>query len=45
VFIVGEEYKEKVVLEETYEKLNSTWLEKKKTLEKLNNEIRVSSTD
>ncbi|XP_022180530.1 coiled-coil domain-containing protein 39-like isoform X1 [Myzus persicae] len=36
----SEEYKEKVVLEETYEKLNSMWLQKKKTLENLENEIR-----
>lgn len=41
MFIIGEEYKEKIVLEETYEKLNSMWLQKKKTLEKLENEIRV----
>jgi len=43
VFILGEEYKEKIVLEETYEKINSMWLQKKKTLENLENEIRVST--
>ncbi|XP_026819655.1 coiled-coil domain-containing protein 39-like [Rhopalosiphum maidis] len=36
----SEEYKEKVALEETYEKLNSMWLQKKKTLENLENEIQ-----
>jgi len=43
IFVVGEEYKEKVALEETYEKLNSMWLQKKKTLENLENEIQVST--
>lgn len=43
MFVVGEEYKEKIALEETYEKLNSMWLQKKKTLENLENEIRVST--
>lgn len=43
MFIVsGDEYKEKVELEETYEKLNSMWLQKKKALEDLENEIQVS---
>lgn len=43
VFIVaGDEYKEKVALEETYEKLNSMWLQKKKAIENLEKEIRVS---
>ncbi|XP_025198104.1 LOW QUALITY PROTEIN: coiled-coil domain-containing protein 39-like [Melanaphis sacchari] len=36
----SEEYKEKIALEETYEKLNSMWLQKKKTLENLENEIQ-----
>lgn len=40
--VPGDEYKEKVALEETYEKLNSIWLQKKKTLENMENEIRVS---
>jgi len=31
-----------MALEETYENLNSAWLEKKKTLENLEIEIRVS---
>jgi len=38
----GDEYKEKVELEETYEKLTGMLLQKNKTVKKLEQEIRVS---
>lgn len=38
----GEEYKDKVALEEEYEKLSSMLLQKKKTLKNVQNEIHVS---
>jgi len=42
VYVAGDEYKEKIELEETYEKLHSMLLQKNKTLKKLEQEIRVS---
>ncbi|VVC43706.1 Hypothetical protein CINCED_3A017141 [Cinara cedri] len=36
----SEEYKDKIRLEETYDNLNSEWLQKKKTLKRVQNEIR-----
>lgn len=40
--VAGDEYKGMIILEETYEKLNSMLMQKKKTLENMETAIRVN---
>lgn len=42
ICVAGEVYKDKIRLEEMYNNLNSEWLQKKKLLKDMQNEIRVS---